>query len=191
AVGHGGLHALGREPGDRLLLAACVTVGHVLRSAALRKADRRGPRGGGRGRPVLGALVSPEKTARGPEPERGTPTKRQGLRRALRYLMRREHSRVELARKLAPHADSAESLAQVLEELAGRKQLSDERYAEARTHWLARKYGAAKIRQDLKAHGVADAVIERVSENGEEERARAILARKYRTAATSPAEKAR
>ena len=105
--------------------------------------------------------------------------------------MRREHSRAELARKLAPYADSAESLAQVLEELASRKQLSDERYAEARVHWLSRKYGAAKIRQDLKAHGVADAVVERVSNDGEEVRARAILARKYRTAATSPAEKAR
>ena len=105
--------------------------------------------------------------------------------------MRREHSRAELARKLAPYADSAESLAAVLAELASRKQLSDERYAEARAHWLSRKYGAAKIRQDLKAHGVADAIIERVSNGGEEERARAILARKYRTVATTREEKAR
>ena len=105
--------------------------------------------------------------------------------------MRREHSRAELARKLAPYADSAESLAAVLAELTERKQLSDERYAEARARWLSRKYGAAKIRQDLKAHGVADAVIERVSNDGEEERARAILARKYRTLASTPVEKAR
>jgi regulatory protein len=105
--------------------------------------------------------------------------------------MRREHSRAELARKLAPYADSAESLAAVLAELARRKQLSDERYAEARAHSLARKYGAAKIRQDLKAHGVADAIIERVSNDGEDERARAILARKYRTVATTREEKAR
>ena len=105
--------------------------------------------------------------------------------------MRREHSRAELARKLAPFADSAASLEAVLAELAGRKQLSDERYAEARAHSLARKYGAAKIRQDLKAHGVADAIVERVSNNGDEERARAILARKYRTAAKTREEKAR
>jgi regulatory protein len=105
--------------------------------------------------------------------------------------MRREHSRAELARKLAPYADSAESLAAVLAELASRKQLSDERYAEARAHWLSRKYGAAKIRQDLKAHGVADAIIERVSNEGEDARARAILARKYRTVATTREEKAR
>ncbi len=105
--------------------------------------------------------------------------------------MRREYSRAELARKLAPYADFAESLQAVLGELAQRKQLSDERYAEARAHWLARKYGAAKIRQDLKAHGVADALIERVSSQGEEERARAILARKYRQPATTREEKAR
>jgi len=105
--------------------------------------------------------------------------------------MRREHSRTELARKLAPHADSAQSLAAVLAELTERRQLSDERYAEARAHWLSRKYGAAKIRQDLKAHGVADALIERVSNDGEAERARAILARKYRTLAATPEEKAR
>jgi len=105
--------------------------------------------------------------------------------------MRREHSRAELARKLAPYADSAESLAAVLEELASRKQLSDERYAEARAHWLSRKYGAAKIRQDLKAHGVADAVVDRVSAEGELERARSILAKKYRQPPTTREDKAR
>ena len=111
--------------------------------------------------------------------------------RALRYLARREHSRAELARKLAPYAESAQTLAALLDELAGRKQLSDERYAETRAHWLARKYGAAKIRADLKAHGIADAIAERVSSEGEDERARAILARKYRQPATTREEKAR
>jgi regulatory protein len=105
--------------------------------------------------------------------------------------MRREHSRAELARKLAPYADSAQSLEAVLAELASRKQLSDERYVEARAHWLSRKYGAAKIRQDLKAHGVADAIIERVSNDGDEARARAILGRKYRAPAMTLEEKAR
>ena len=111
--------------------------------------------------------------------------------RALRYLARREHSRAELARKLAPHAESPASLEAVLNELGAKRQLSDERYAEVRTHWLARKYGAGKIRQDLKAHGVADAVIERVSAEGDYDRAKAILARKYREPATTREEKAR
>lgn len=111
--------------------------------------------------------------------------------RALRFLARREHSRAELSRKLAPHAESAEALLFLLDELEKRKQLSDERYAEVRAHWMARKYGAAKIRQDLKAKGVAEEVAARVSTDGELERARGILARKYRDAATTAEEKAR
>jgi regulatory protein len=111
--------------------------------------------------------------------------------RALRYLARREHSRAELARKLAPHAESPQAVETVLDDLANRRQLSDERYAEVRSHWLSRKYGAAKIRQDLKAHGVAEAVIERVSADGDLEKAKAILARKYRAVATTRDEKAR
>jgi regulatory protein len=111
--------------------------------------------------------------------------------RALRFLARREHSRAELSRKLAPHAESAEALLFLLDELVKRKQLSDERYAEVRSHWMARKYGAAKIRRDLKEKGVADDVAARVSSEGELERAKAILARKYRDVASTREEKAR
>ena len=111
--------------------------------------------------------------------------------RALRFLARREHSRAELSRKLAPHAESAEALLFLLDDLEKRKQLSDERYAEVRSNWMSRKYGAAKIRQDLKAKGVTDEVAARVSTEGELERARAILARKYREGATTREEKAR
>ena len=111
--------------------------------------------------------------------------------RALRHLMRREHSRAELERKLAPHAESPEALRALLDELQARRHLSDDRYAETRAQSLARKYGAAKIRQDLKAKGVADDVVARVSTVDELQRARAILARKYRDAASTREEKAR
>ena len=111
--------------------------------------------------------------------------------RALRHLARREHSRAELARKLAPHAESSAVLAQLLDALAAKKQLSDERYAELRAHQLARKYGAARIRLDLKAKGVGQELIERVCAEGELERAASILQRKYRAPASSRAERAR
>jgi len=111
--------------------------------------------------------------------------------RALRYLARREHSRAELARKLAPSAQSPEALEQLLDALAAKKQLSDERYAEARAHQLARKYGAARIRHDLRSKGVDEAIAEKASAGGELERARAILARKYRMPVTSRLERAR
>ena len=121
----------------------------------------------------------------------GPDTPAQLKARALGHLARREHSRAELSRKLAPHAESAEALLFLLDELEKRKQLSDERYAEVRSNWMARKYGAAKIRQDLKAKGVADEVAARISTEDELQRARAILARKYRDVATTREEKAR
>ena len=110
--------------------------------------------------------------------------------RALRLLARREHSRQELARKLAPHAESAETVGAVLEALTEKKQLSEERFAAERARQLSRKYGAAHIRRDLKAKGVGEELIERVSCEGELERARAILERKYRTPVSSREEKA-
>jgi regulatory protein len=112
--------------------------------------------------------------------------------RALRYLVRREHSRAELARKLAPRADSQETLESVLEFLLSKKLLSNERFAEARAQSLARKYGAARIRQDLKARGVADEISEKVSSGlNDLERAKAILERKYRQPCHTREERAR
>ena len=111
--------------------------------------------------------------------------------RALRYLARREHSRDELARKLAPRAPSPEILEGLLCELEGRKLLSNERFAEVRAHWMARKYGTARIRHDLKAKGVAEDIAQRVTSEGELERAATILKRKYREPATTREERAR
>ena len=111
--------------------------------------------------------------------------------RALRLLARREYSRDELARKLSPHAESPEILEGLLRELESRKQLSNERFAEVRAHWLARKYGAAKIRQNLREKGVSDELVARVSAEGEIDRARAILKRKYHAQAMTREERAK
>jgi regulatory protein len=111
--------------------------------------------------------------------------------RALRLLARREHSRAELARKLAPHAESPAALAALLDELSLAKQLSDERFAESRARALARKYGTARIRHDLAQKGIAKHLVQAVSAEDERERARAILARRYRSPATTLEERAR
>jgi len=111
--------------------------------------------------------------------------------RALRHLARREHSRAELGRKLAPRAESPEALEQLLDALEARKQLSNERYAELRAHQLSRKYGAARIRLDLKSKGVAADIAERVAAEDELARAASILQRKYRSPATTREEIAR
>lgn len=111
--------------------------------------------------------------------------------RALRYLVRREHSRAELARKLAPHAASAEALDAVLDLLLSRKQQSDARFASERARVLARKYGPAKIRHDLQARGVAEEVIDGLPGDDALARAKAILQRKYREPAGSREEAAK
>jgi regulatory protein len=111
--------------------------------------------------------------------------------RALRLLARREHSRTELARKLAPRAESCAALEVLLASLEERKQLSNERYAAERARVLSRKYGAARIRQDLKSKGVDRETLARVSSEGELERARGILQRKYREPAATREERAK
>lgn len=111
--------------------------------------------------------------------------------RALRHLVRREHSRAELARKLAPHAESPEAVEAVLDSLLSKKQQSDERFAEERARMLSRKYGSARIRQDLKARGIPEELVDRLSGENELERARAILQRKYKAPVATREERAR
>jgi len=111
--------------------------------------------------------------------------------RALRLLARREHTRQELESKLSPHAGSSEDLQNLIAGLNQKNQLSEERFAEERARTLSRKYGAARIRQDLRAKGVSDELISRVTGEGELERARAILERKYREPAATRAERAK
>jgi len=112
--------------------------------------------------------------------------------RALRYLVRREHSRAELARKLAPHAESPQAAEAVLNLLLSKKQQSDERFASERARVLSRKYGAAHIRHDLKSRGVSAEISEKVSSDlNELGRAKAILQRKYREPATTREEHAK
>lgn len=111
--------------------------------------------------------------------------------RALRHLVRREHSRAELALKLAPYAESREALHALLDALSARNQLSDERFAAERQRSLSRKYGPAKIRGDLKARGIDPQLIERIPVERELETASAILKRKYRLPADSREERAK
>jgi regulatory protein len=111
--------------------------------------------------------------------------------RALRLLARREHSRAELGRKLAPRAASPEALQSLLDSLEQKQQLSNARFASERARVLSRKFGAARIRLDLKSKGVGEEIINSVALDGEAERAAAILARKYRSSATTREERAR
>ncbi|HVP09278.1 MAG TPA: regulatory protein RecX [Burkholderiales bacterium] len=112
--------------------------------------------------------------------------------RALRLLARREHSRQELERKLAAHAGSSDDLKDLISGLKAKNQLSEARFAEERARWLSRKYGAAKIRQDLQSKGVPEELVARFASPLDElQKAREILERKYRTPAATREEKAK
>lgn len=142
-------------------------------------------------------MDQPDADSPGHEPEasgRGPDTPRELKARALRLLMRREHGRAELEKKLAAHAACAADLDVLLDELIRRKLLSEDRMAEQRAHTLSRKYGASRVRHDLRARGVGDETIARVTAEAEATelaRARAIWARKFREAGTTPGERAK
>lgn len=80
--------------------------------------------------------------------------------RAMRFLARREHSREELRRKLAPRLAEGEDLEAVLDDLASRGWLSDARFAEHSIRAKARRFGPRMLAQQLRAKGVGDEAIE-------------------------------
>ncbi|MCX7222706.1 MAG: recombination regulator RecX [Burkholderiales bacterium] len=91
--------------------------------------------------------------------------------RAVGLLSRREHSRLELERKLAPFAESAEELSSVLDELS-------------KNGWQSESslHGAARISQDLRQRGVSAPEVAKVQEQlklTELERARGVWQKKF------------
>lgn len=113
--------------------------------------------------------------------------------RALQLLTRRDHSRAELKAKLAGEAASGDDLDVVLDTLQEQRLLSDTRYATQRVASRARRYGDARLTQDLRQHGVSDEDIAlALPEGGDEtERCRSVWARKFGQLPQSPEERAR
>jgi regulatory protein len=79
--------------------------------------------------------------------------------RALDLLARREHSRDELRRKLAPRAEEGEDLEALLDELTRKGWLSEARFVEQTVRAKSRKFGPLKIAQHLREKGIDDEVI--------------------------------
>lgn len=95
------------------------------------------------------------------QPPRRLPAESLSLyERAIALLARREHSRVELARKLAARLsdeETPEAIEPVLDRLVSEKLLSDRRYAEVLGHSRAGRHGSLRLRQDLARSGVSEA----------------------------------
>ncbi len=102
--------------------------------------------------------------------------------RALRYLSGREHSRQELARKLAPHAQEGDDVEAVLDWLQAQKFLSEERFAESLVHRRAARFGSARILSELQSHGLDESTVASLRADllqGENERAWEVWLRKF------------
>ena len=114
--------------------------------------------------------------------------------RALRLLSQREHSRLELERKLSAHETEPGTLAKALDELQARGFISEERVVESVIHRRAAKLGTARVKQELQAKGLSPEAMGEALEqlrSTELERAREVWARKFGEPATEPKEKAR
>lgn len=102
--------------------------------------------------------------------------------RALRYLAGREHSRAELMRKLAPHAEEPGQIERVLDELQAKGFISEERVVASVLRQRATSLGAARVRQELQAKGIdPDLVRDAVAQlqDSELERARGVWSKRF------------
>ena len=99
-----------------------------------------------------------------------------------------------MRRKLAPHAESPEQLDALLDTLESQGLLSTERFADSVVNRRAGRFGAARIRQELRQHELpAELVAEHLSEldRTEYERARHVWARRFGTPPADVAERMR
>ena len=113
---------------------------------------------------------------------------------AIKLLARREHTRAELARKLAG-LGTAEEIAAVLTDMESSQLQSDSRTAENYLRSNASRLGASRLRHQLKTRGVAPEMIEEQLAQAELpdeiERARAAWSRKFSAAPANQKEWAR
>jgi regulatory protein len=77
----------------------------------------------------------------------------------MRFLARREHSRVELQRRLAAVAEEGDNVEALLDELARKGWLSDARFAEQTIRSKARRFGPLKAAHLLRGLGVEEQTI--------------------------------
>jgi regulatory protein len=79
--------------------------------------------------------------------------------RALRLLARREHSRVELVRKLERAGFARDDIAPLLDAFEAKNWLSDRRFAESYVADHRARAGSVKLAYDLRQRGVGDSII--------------------------------
>ena len=114
--------------------------------------------------------------------------------RALRFLSMREHSRLELGRKLARYAEEGDDVGALLDLLEKNNWLSQERFSESLIHRRKARFGNSRIVAELQSHGVnGEALQDLKASLNDTETARAceVWQRKFGTVATDPAERSK
>ncbi len=114
--------------------------------------------------------------------------------RALKYLSAREHSRLELGRKLARYAQENDDIDALLDALEAAKLLSQSRFSESLVHRRAARFGNSRILSELQSHGIEGAALDDIKANlaqDEAARAREVWKKKFRQAPADAAERAK
>lgn len=112
--------------------------------------------------------------------------------RAIDYLSRREYSRAELTRKLAPFVEEGDALDPLLDSLEREGWLSEARFAESVMNRRSARMGSARIVNELRQHKLDDALIEAVGSklrDTERARAQAVWRKKFGQLPESPADR--
>lgn len=120
--------------------------------------------------------------------------------RALRYLAQREHSRLELERKLArvvedrPDASAQAQIAAALDDLAAKGLLSETRTAASVLNSQGQRFGVRRLKQTLQAKGIAPELVSSTlaqARGTELERAREVWRRRFGALPANAAEMGR
>jgi regulatory protein len=114
--------------------------------------------------------------------------------RALKYLSAREHSRLELTRKLSRHAQEGDDVDALLDRLEAANLLSQSRFSESLVNRRAARFGNNRILSELQSHGIdTDALsdIKASLSQDEVERAREVWRKKYGQPPVDAAERAK
>lgn len=114
--------------------------------------------------------------------------------RAISLLSRREHSRVELRRKLSAHSEDPTALEALLDDLERANLLSGERFAESLVHRRAPRHGWRRVMQELRQHDLPPETLAEAAEQlqaSEFDRAKEVWLKRFGSAPTDAKEYAR
>ena len=114
--------------------------------------------------------------------------------RALKYLSAREHSRLELARKLSRYAQEGDDVEALLDALEAARLLSETRFSESLVRRRVARFGNSRILSELQMHGIDGEAINNIKTSlsqDEGERAVEVWRRKFGHPPVDAAERAK